>query len=168
MAHPWMGVRPFLRHSLVLAVAGGVYIAIGITYLRSEPTAARTEALYYAVKVMEYNQWGWIFILAGLLSVVSSRWPPVSETWGYFVLTGQGAAWSGFYLVGVLFHNTPNSNLSATLSWGLIAFMWWAISGLVNPNALTKLLNQILALQAENLALHREIERLRGDRPQKE
>ena len=145
-----------------------VYIAIGISYLVSDPTESRVQALYYATKVMPYNNWGWVFVAAGLLSIISSRWPPVSETWGYFVLTGQGAAWTSFYLAGVVFHGTPYSNLSAALSWGLIAFLWWAISGLINPNALTKLLNQILALQAENLALHREIERLRKVGPGKE
>lgn len=141
-----------------------VYVGIGYSYLVSKPTESRIEALHFAVKVLDYNEWGYVFMFVGVLSIISSRWPPVSEKWGYFVLTGQSVAWSGFYLVGVIFHNTPNANLSASLSWGLIAFLWWAISGLVNPNALTTLMNQILALQAENLALHREIARLNSHR----
>lgn len=162
MTHPWKGVRPFLRHSLVLSVAGAVYVAIGVSYLKAKPTPTRVDSLYYALKVLDYNNWGYVFMLVGVLSVISSRWPPVSEKWGYFVLTGQSSAWALFYLVGIVFHGSSPSNFSGVLSWGLIGFMWWAISGLVNPNALTQLLNQILALQAENLALHREIDRLRN------
>lgn len=161
MQHPWKGVRPFLRHSLVLLVAGTVYLAIGYSYLKAEPTDSRVDALYYAIKVMDYNNWGYVFMLVGVLSIISSRWPPISEKWGYFVLTGQSSAWAGFYVVGIIFHNSPVSNFSSVLSWSLIAFLWWAISGLVNPNALTMLMNQILALQTENLALHREIARLK-------
>lgn len=162
MQHPVLGIRPFLRHSLVLSVAGTVYIAIGISYLKAEPTESRVQALHFALKVLDYNNWGYVWIAIGILSIISSRWPPASETWGYMVLTGQASAWSLFYLVGIMFDGSPTANFSGVLSWGLVAFMWWAISGLVNPNALTKLLNQILALQTENLALHREIARLNG------
>lgn len=161
MTHPWIGVRPFLRHSLVLLVAGAVYVAIGYSYLQTEPNAARLDALYYALKVTSYNNWGFVFMVVGILAVISSRWPPVSEKWGYFVLTGQSVAWALFYLTGILFHDSAPANIVGVLSWGLIGFLWWAISGLVNPNALTQMMNQIIALQAENLALHREIERLR-------
>lgn len=161
LARKWRGLRPFLRHSMVLAVAGIVYIAIGYSYLTQEPTPVRLEALQYATRVLAYEYWGYVWILAGLLSILSSRWPPVSETWGYFVLTGQTTAWALFYAAGIVFGDSPSTNLSAVLSWGLIAFMWWAISGLVNPNVLSVLWNRIRELQEENLALHAEIHLLR-------
>ncbi len=157
-------MRPIRTHGLVLMVAGFVYIAIGFTYLTAEPTPARVEALKYALNWVDFNTWGYVWILVGLLSIISSRWPPVSETWGYTVLTGQAAAWGLFYGAGVIFADTPVSNLSGVLSWGLIGFMWWAISRLVNPEVLEHLMQRIYDLQTENLALHDEIHRLRENR----
>lgn len=157
----WRGLRPFLRHSMVLAVAGTVYIAIGYTYITQEPTPTRLVAIQYALRgPLTYEFWGYVWVFVGVLTIISSRWPPVSETWGYIVLTGQSAAWALFYGAGVLFGDSPSSNLSGLLSWGLIAFMWWAISGLVNRNALTVLWERIKELQNENLALYAEIRRL--------
>lgn len=132
--HPWRALRPWKRHSLVLMVAGLVYICIGFSYIFAEPTRAKTSALSVALSWMPFEAWGGVFIFAGLLSIMSSRWPPVSKTWGYMVLTGLSAGWSAFYWVGIVFENSSLSNLSGVLAWGLIAFMWWAISGLLNPN----------------------------------
>ena len=129
------GLRPFKRHSLVLLVAGLVYSAIGVSYILAEPTSSRQSALTVALDWMPISGWGSLFIFTGSLSIISSRWPPVSETWGYTALTGLSAAWSAFYLTGVVFQNSSISNLSGALSWGMIAFMWWAISGLKNPES---------------------------------
>lgn len=131
--HPWRGIRDFQRHSLVLVVAGFVFLAIGVSFIISDPTPSRIVALHYALQWWSFETWGSIFVLAGALAIVSARWPPVSETWGYTVLTGLSAGWAAFYLAGVLFYHAPLQNLSGFMSWGLIAFMWWAISGLINP-----------------------------------
>ena len=149
----WLGVRIWKRHSLVLLVAGLVYIMIGISYVLADPTPSRAASLKIALRWLELSHWGGIFILSGLLAILSSRWPPFSETWGYTVLTGLSAGWAGFYLVGVL-DGAPRQGLSGVLSWGLIAFMWWAISGLVNPeDGNSVLLAEIAALQSEVKAL---------------
>lgn len=145
----------------MLLVAGAVYIAIGYTYFTVGPSPARAEALKYALNVVSYDQWGVVWALCGVLAIISARWPPISETWGYIVLTGQSAAWALFYLTGMLFADAPWSNFSSVLAWGLVAFLWWAISGLINPNALRKLWERIDILQKENLALHAEVRRLR-------
>lgn len=131
--HPFRGVRPFERHSLVLIVAGLVYIAIGWGYIHEPRTAGQALALQLALKWWPMFFWGVIFVLAGVLAIVSSRWPPVSETWGYIVLTGLSAGWGAFYLMGIWFGNSPEANYSGFLIWGLLGFMWWAISGLRNP-----------------------------------
>lgn len=129
----WSGIRPWKRHSLVLMVAGLDYAAIGMSYILAEPTDTRQIALHYALQWFSFATWGWIFMLCGALAVISSRWPPVSETWGYTVLTGLSSGWALFYLTGVVLGDSPPTNLSGVMSWGLIAFMWWAISGLKNP-----------------------------------
>lgn len=165
--HNWLGVRPLRTHSMVLVVAGLVYIAIGISYLSAEPTFQRLQALKYALLWLDYNNWGYVWLLVGVISVISSRWPPISETWGYTVLTGQSAAWALFYATGILFGDSPNSNVSGVLSWGLIAFMWWAISRLVNPEVLAKLLLELRALRAENLVLQDQVRRLQLEESQR-
>lgn len=161
--HNWAGVRPIRTHSMVLIVAGLVYVAIGISYLTAEPTPERLRALKFALVWLDYNHWGYVWVLVGILSIISSRWPPVSETWGYTVLTGQAAAWGLFYGTGIAFGSAPNSNVSGVLSWGLIAFMWWSISRLVNPEVQALLLSRIHGLQAENLVLQDQVRRLQHE-----
>lgn len=130
----WRGVRPWERHGLVLAVAGLIYILIGFSYVVAEQTPSRMLALKVAYAWWGPNWWGLIFMMVGVMAVISSRWPQFSETWGYTVLTGLSAGWAMFYFVGVVFEDAPVSNLSAVMSWGLIGFLWWAISGLLNPD----------------------------------
>lgn len=131
---PFAGLRPWRRHSLVLLVAGLVYIGVGFSYISAEPTQGRLVALQVAFSWWGVNGWGAVFMTAGLLSILSSRWPPISKTWGYMVLAGLSAGWATFYLVAIIFKGAPVQNISSTLSWGLMAFLWWAISGLRNPN----------------------------------
>ena len=132
--HPWMGLRPWKRHGLVLMVAGLIYCMIGLTFAFTTPSPARIEALWLAFQWMPQHFWGVVWMIAGALAILSSRWPPISKTWGYMVLTGLSAGWAAFFALSVICGPSPVANLSNTLSWGLIAFLWWAISGLLNPN----------------------------------
>lgn len=164
MGPRWTAVRPFRTHSAVLIVAGIVYISIGITYASADPDPARVHALRYVLYWLDYNAWGYVFMGVGALAIISSRWPPISETWGYMVLTGQSSAWGLAYGAGVLFGDTASTNLTGFLLWSLIGFMWWAISRLANPEVIKKLLGRIYQLQEENLALHDELRRYRAGR----
>lgn len=131
----WLTFRPWQRHSLVLMVGGLVYVGLGITFLTMGDLSERREAaLVIALNMWSINTWGFHFIFAGSLSVLSSRWPSFSDSWGYAVLCGLAAAWSGIYILGCLVGDAPYSNLVYGLVWGLVAFLWWAISGLVNPD----------------------------------
>lgn len=128
------GIRPFKRHGLVLMVAGIFYVGSGLIYIFAEPTASRKQALIVALNFFPLEFWGSIFVLTGLLAFISSRWPPVAETWGYMVLSALSAGWSATYAAGVMFEDSAISNLTGALNWGLLAFLWWAISGFVNPD----------------------------------
>ena len=130
----WWGLRPWKRHSLILMVGGILYALIGYFYVHSPPSSNREISLKIILQVAPIQVWGSIFILSGLLSMISSRWPPFSETWGYMVLTGMSSGWAATYLLGVLFFHSPSANLSQVLVWGIMAFMWWGISGLTNPD----------------------------------
>lgn len=130
------GVRPWKRHSLILTVGGFLYVVIGILYIRSPRSPARDIALKVVLQVAPIEVWGSIFVLSGLLSMVSSCWPPSSEKWGYMVLTGMSSGWAATHLMGVLFFGSPSILLTQVLLWGILAFMWWGISGLSNPDVL--------------------------------
>lgn len=132
--HRFWGLRPWKRHSLILSVGGVLYAFIGFLYVRSPPSNNRELALKVLLQVAPIQTWGSVFILSGLLSIISSRWPLFSEKWGYMVLTGMSSGWAATYLLGVVFFGAPSANLSQVMLWGLLAFMWWAISGLLNPD----------------------------------
>lgn len=127
-------MRPWTRHSMVLLVAGLAYIGIGCSLIGNDLPPTREQSLIVALRFFPVDVYGWVFALCGGLAVLSSRWPAMAETWGYVVLTGLSAGWGTTYLMGVIVAHTPKANISSALVWGLIAFMWWAISGLVNPN----------------------------------
>lgn len=128
----WMALRPWRRHSLVLTVGGLVYALVGWTYIITPPTPSRESSLRIPLTFAPIELWGIVWLLVGLLAVASSRWPPASEKWGYTLLSGLGALWASFYVGGVALGG-PFQSLSGALVWALVAFVWWAISGLDNP-----------------------------------
>lgn len=130
----FMGLRPWTQHSKVLMGGGLANIFVGTSYMFTETTPNRMSALAVALRWAPMEFWGGLFVAAGILAVFSSRWPPVAETWGYTVLTGLSAGWSATYLAGVILDKAPLANLSAVAMWGLLAFMWYSVSGLVNPD----------------------------------
>lgn len=127
------GLRPWRRHSLVVLVAGCVYISVGITYTLSAPVPSRESALAPVLAIMPLQAWGAVWVAVGTLAIISSRWPPASETWGYSTLAGLSAGWGAAYLFGVL-SGAANQSLTGAMVWGMMAFLWWAIAGLWNPD----------------------------------
>lgn len=156
----FFGLRPWRRHSLVLLVAGLVYMLIGASYVYTDPLPSREAALQLALKWFPIEVWGGVFMVCGALALISSRWPPISKTWGYMVLTGLSSGWAAFYLMGVLIFHTSRQNLSAVLSWGLIAFLWWAISGLRNPGEPDVLCDAHFMAEHHNEQVHIELSEL--------
>lgn len=127
------GLRPWKRHSTILMAAGVIYALIGWVYAFGPPSPPRDHALLILTQLAPVQVWGILFLASGVATMISSRWPPMSEAWGYMVLAGLSAAWCATYLLGLVFYNSP-ANLSGGILWGLLAFMWWAISGLLNPD----------------------------------
>lgn len=130
----WFELRPFQRHSLVLAVAGILYIGLGAAYAFSPANPQRNEALQLALVVAPLPAWAGVWVLIGLLAILSARWPPASKTWGYSALTGMAACWSGFFFAGLIFGAPATSNVAGGIIFATFAFAWWAIAGLVNPD----------------------------------
>jgi hypothetical protein len=114
-------------------VAGFLFILVGISYVYARPSVGREVALAALLRIAPLEFWGWTFVLVGLMSIVSARWPPFSESWGYMALTGLSSGWAATYLTGVIFFRAPWLNLTQVILWGCLGFLWWAISGLPNP-----------------------------------
>lgn len=142
----WLRLRPWRRHSLVLLVAGVTYVLIGFAYLLTPSNPAREEALVLPLSLTAGSTLPWCFLFAavGALAILSARWPPASETWGYTALTGLSTIWACFYIGGmginIWVEHVPvdkalNSSTGALL-FAVLGFLWWAISGLRNPDDL--------------------------------
>lgn len=165
--HPWRGFREWKRHSIVLLVAGLVYIVLGVSYIVIPLIPSNERGMHLALVWAPIWFWGSLFVLAGCLAILSSRWPPVSETWGYTVLTGLSCGWAAVYAAGLVFFNAPHTNLRGVLSFGLLGFLWWGISGLLNPGDNESLVaknvalkHEVANLRAQNDALHQRMQGL--------
>lgn len=134
----WWGFRPWKRHSTILMVVGFLFVLVGISYAFGKPSQSRELALAVILQVAPIEFWGWLFIVAGFLSMVSAKWPPLTEIWGYMVLTSLSSGWAATYLTGMIFFHAPWANLTQVILWGCLAFMWWAISGLPNPEKVVR------------------------------
>lgn len=131
------GLRPWKRHGKILTGAGIVYAMVGIAYI-VRPNEGRNSSLRVLLNVAPMSFWGGVFVFAGVLAIISSRWPRFSETWGYVVLTSLSAGWGSAYLMGILFLGLPWTNINGFFVWGLFGYLWWGISGLANPHKLPR------------------------------
>jgi hypothetical protein len=130
----WGLRKEWKRHDVILCVGGFLYLLVGLYYIASRDTQTRSISLEILVQLAPMTFWGGCFIFAGLLAIISSRWPPFAETWGYVVFTSISAGWATAYMMGMLFGDAPSTNWLAAIVWGLFAFIWWAVSGLLNPD----------------------------------
>lgn len=124
----WSATKPWDRHGLILAVAGSAYIFIGVLFATSPETRLGQASL----NVLPGNIWYFGFVIAGIISATSSRWPNRPRTLGYSALTGWTAACGGLYLF-TGFADNSTSFIAMGIVWGVLAFLWWAISGLISP-----------------------------------
>lgn len=130
----WWGLRPWKRHSTILAVAGFLYALAGFQYIVTGPSPLRDAYLAVLLQFAPVQFWGGVFVMSGLLAIISSKWPRITETWGYMVLTGLSSGWAATYLTGVIFFHAPKTGIGQSIIWGCLGFMWWGVSGLLNPD----------------------------------
>lgn len=130
----WGLRREWKRHDVILCVGGLLYILVGLYYILTRHAQSRSTSLEILLRVFPITVWGGVFIFCGLLAIISSRWPQFAETWGYVVLTSISSGWAAAYLMGMLFGGAPYTNAISAIVWGLFGFIWWAVSGLLNPD----------------------------------
>lgn len=129
-------LRPWTRHSLVLLIVGLGHIGIGILFWNtdlSKVPESQLVNLTLALRWLDFKQWGFIFALTGMLTILSSRWPWKPPLWGYVLLTYLSAIWGGFYFASVIVYRSTVNNMAGGVTWAIFAFLWWGISGLVDP-----------------------------------
>lgn len=133
--HPKYGIRPFTQHSMVIVVGGLVYICIGLMMIMTWTyDGPRASAISAGLMVAPLGFWGSLWMFIGVAVVASSRWPNNKEKWGYTALAGMAGVWAAVYLAGLLFDNNTLSETGGAFSWGLVAFLWWAVARLANPD----------------------------------
>jgi len=131
----WLILRPWRRHSLVLTISGFVYIIYGVnvsTWSLYGPRAQGVQVALDFINNMEF--WGFMWIAIGTIAVISSRWPNMSEKWGYSALIGWAAGWSATYFAGLFVSGNSVAEAGGGLVWALVAYLWWSVAGLVNPD----------------------------------
>lgn len=136
--HAWLAVRPWQRHSIVLLMGGLVYLNQGQVYLRVRLTDDRAAGLAAALHLTggSAKPWGALWVVVGLMALVSTVWPPQSKTWGYTALAAMSAFWGSVYGLSTLLLGAPPNNYTGLGVWWLVAVLWWGVSGLVNPDDL--------------------------------
>jgi hypothetical protein len=107
-----------------------------LVYATQPLTEDRMKGLGVALHVTDGSSvpWGVLWILVAVMAMTSTRWPPQSKTWGYVALSSLAAFWGAVYGLSVVLQGAPTVNISGMAVWFLVAFMWWGISGLVNPD----------------------------------
>jgi len=130
----WGLRREWKRHDTILCVGGLLYILVGLYYISTSDISSRATSLEILLRVAPMTVWGGTFIMAGVLSLISSRWPPFAETWGYVVMTSLSTGWAAAHLMGMLLADAPYTNAISAIVWGAFGFLWWAVSGLLNPD----------------------------------
>lgn len=121
------------RHSLVLTVAGLIYVGIGFAFIVSPGYVGKDPSLKSALNLMDLDDWGVVYIVVGLGAMTSAHAPIGKKNWGYMLLTALSSAWAALYTMSVLFGGAPKIALLSGLIWLQLAFIWWAVSGLLSP-----------------------------------
>ena len=128
------------RHSLVLTVAGLIYVGMGYGFIVAPGYVGKDPSLHTALRLMTLDEWGGLYIFVGALALSAAHFPVGKKTWGYMVLTALSSAWAALYLLSVISGGAPKITLLSSLLWLLLAFIWWAVSGLLSPEYIEKLM----------------------------
>lgn len=128
------------RHSLILMIAGLMYAAIGYAFIVSPGYVGKDPSLKSALRLMTLDQWGLVYICCGVLAMISAFSSIGKKVWGYMVLTAISAAWAFLYVMSVVSGGAPKLTLLSSLLWLMLAFIWWAVSGLLSPEHVKKLM----------------------------
>lgn len=121
------------RHSLVLSIAGTIYVIIGVAFFYVPAEVSKAPSLKVALTYLSLDEWGWVFIVCGALAILAAFSTLGHKAWGYMVLTALSSAWATMYAMAIIFKHAPILTVVSVMTWFMLAFVWWGVSGLLSP-----------------------------------
>ena len=81
-----------------------------------------------ATEIAPFGWWGIAFMIAGIIAIISSQWPPGKDVWGWAALTFMSTVWSGVYISGWIFYGANRAWVGGAL-FVCIAAMTQVLAG---------------------------------------
>lgn len=122
----WGTLRPWTQREVIPVLLGLIWVTIGTSYCLDPLSMKATHALVMPLSLMPIQGWGSAFVFVGILAIVSSRWPPHQDTWGYVVLAASSAWWACSYLVGFIF--TGGNGWTGFAVWFVLCALIWSVN----------------------------------------
>jgi hypothetical protein len=122
--------RTLGRRGVILLCYGAVWALYGYAQVASPPPDRR--GLQPLIELAPLAAWGWLWMVAGVLAMVSA-WLPTGRDWAAFpALQLVVLPWMGCYLVTWLMGDYPRGWIAAAV-WGLISVPVWVVAGWPEP-----------------------------------
>jgi hypothetical protein len=106
----------------------GVYLIVGASFWLIPNAGTRQASLRWLTEVMPLEPFAALWIVAGLLGIVSAFMCRPRDWFGFAALVFAPAMWGALYLIGALV-GTPQAFLSAAVYW-LFAAAPMIVSGM--------------------------------------
>lgn len=118
------------RRGAILLCYGIVWSIIGYGQITSPAPDLR--GLRLLLQMMPLDAWGWLWVVSGLIAVVSA-WLPQGKDWlGFLALPLMVLPWAVSYLLAWIIGDFPRGWV-ATVVWGAIAAPVLVVAGWREP-----------------------------------
>ncbi|MFD4547308.1 hypothetical protein [Streptomyces sp. NPDC058466] len=118
------------RRGAILLCYGAVWSIIG--YGQITAPAPDLRGLRLLLQMMPLYAWGWIWVVSGLIAIVSAWLPPEKDWPGFLALPLMVLPWTVSYLLAWILGDYPRGWL-ASVVWGAIAAPVLVVAGWREP-----------------------------------
>lgn len=118
------------RRGAILLCYGVVWAIIG--YGQITAPAPDLRGLRLLLQMMPLYAWGWIWVVSGLIAIVSAWLPPEKDWPGFLALPLMVLPWTVSYLLAWILGDYPRGWLAAVV-WGAIAAPVLVVAGWREP-----------------------------------
>lgn len=115
---PWPGT---LRGFILWLFGWSFMIIGGLNYIGTTPPDITRLYLQYPFQVADPTFYGWVFVTAGLLAVLTSYCHFDRDRYGYTTLAVLSSLWATAYVAGWLFSDSPVRAVGGSVIWVLFA-----------------------------------------------
>lgn len=112
------------------------YLALGLSYILSEPSPGRAQSLSWLTNLMPVlplDTLGLIWLIAGVFGAWGARRPRPKDEWSFIALTLAPTIWGFLYLGAVVFGTNVHGWVTSILYW-CIAGAVMVVSGMTGDN----------------------------------